>query len=213
MGRAPVIAVLLTLLAGSVLTTSCATTSTSTAARRDARRLRALERSFHEFVATPLPDEASIEDAVARLEALRLDYVDALTAASNDDDRLLALLRLAELHLDLSARIRRVPENGATGEAARALDARLAARALPLEATGLSVLAQVVEADVGVVDDDVSDVARFVRRARLYLHLHTDAPLTEADLDVLREELVAVRFRAPRSLLDVGRIGQRAARR
>lgn len=202
MARALIIALLLTTTV-STLGTGCATTAV-TAQKRDARRLRALERSFHAFVAASLTDEAAIEPAVARLEALRLDYLDALSASTDENDRLLALVRLAELHLDLSARIRRVPYVGV--DDSRAFDARLSARALPLEATGLSVLSQVAER--GVDDDN-----RFVQRARLYLHLHTDAVLTEADLDVLREELVAVSFRAPRSLLDTGRIGQRAARR
>lgn len=203
MGRVLLTGLLLLTTVTSTLSAGCATT-TITAQKRDARRLRALERSFHAFVATALVDEQAIEPAVARLEALRLDYLDALTTSVDEHDRRLALVRLAELHLDLSARIRRVPYAGADNR--QAFDARLSARALPLEATGISVLEQVVER----VDDDED---RFARRARLYLHLHTDAVLTEADLDVLREELVAVSFRAPRSLLDTGRIGQRAARR
>jgi len=52
-----------------------------------------------------------------------------------------------------------------------------------------------------------------VQRARLYLRLHTHAHLADADLEVLRLELTASSFRAPRTLLDAGRIGQRAARR
>ncbi len=198
---------LTTVLASTTFSAGCATPS-ATIQQRDARRLRALERSFHAFVATPVHDEASLESAVARLESLRLDYVDALTTSTSEEDRLLALTRLAEMHLDLSARIRRVPYGGAVGAESKAFDARLSARALPLEATGLSVLAQIVERG-----SDGGDTDRFIKRARLYLHLHTDAPLTSDDLDVLRDELVAVQFRAPRSLLDVGRIGQRSARR
>ncbi len=201
MARA-LLAGLLLLTTVTSLASGCATTAVASH-QRDARRLRALERSFHAFVASPIADEHGIEAAVGRLEALRLDYLDALTTSVDEHDRLLALVRLAELHLDLSARIRRVPYVGVDDHVA--FDARLSARALPLEATGISVLQQ--------VDDSGSDHDRFVQRARLYLHLHTDASLTEADLDVLREELVAVSFRAPRSLLDTGRIGQRAARR
>jgi len=153
---------------------------------------------------SPSPSSTSRRSSPPSPASKRCDYLDALTTSVDEHDRRLALVRLAELHLDLSARIRRVPYAGVDNR--QAFDARLSARALPLEATGISVLEQVVDR----VDDDED---RFARRARLYLHLHTDAVLTEADLDVLREELVAVSFRAPRSLLDTGRIGQRAARR
>lgn len=177
--------------------------------QRDARRLRALERSFHEFVSVQVSAADDIEPAVARLESLRFEYLDALTISVEEGDRLLALLRLAEAHLDLSARIRRVayPIGIVDGDRS-AFDASLSARALPLEATGLSLLGQVVQrgTDVGVD-------GRFVKRARLYLRLHTESRLTPGDLDILRTELVAVTWRAPRTLLDTGRIGQRAARR
>jgi hypothetical protein len=197
------------LLLGALSTTlSACATPRPTHAHHDARRLRALERQFHAFVAVPLRSESDVEPAIAALEALRLDYVDALTAAATERERLQALVRLAELHLDLSARIRRVPY---PDEDAATFDARLSSWALPLEATGTSVLQQVVSRAVEVgaaLNDD-----RFVKRARLYLHLHTSTHLTNDDIDVLRDELVAVDFRAPRSLLDAGRIGQRAARR
>jgi len=188
-------------------------------AHRDARRLRVLETAFHETVSSPLSSTDDIESHIARLEALRLEYLDALSSTSHERDRLLALLRLAELHLDASARIRRVPyprvSPGSTMAASKsspptssAFDKQLSARALPLEATGLSLLEQIVQRG-----DDAGVDGRFVRRARLYLRLHTDARLEEEDIAVLRAELVATTYRAPRSLLDTGRIGQRAARR
>jgi hypothetical protein len=198
---------LLGALSTSTLLTACAS-STTALVHHDTRRLRALERQFHAFVATPLRQESDVEAAIAELESLRLDYVDALTAARTERERLQALVRLAELHLDLSARIRRVPYPDTSSRGA--FDARLSSWALPLEATGISVLQQVNER----ADDTSADANdRFVKRARLYLHLHTSTHLTAADVDVLRDELVASDFRAPRSLLDTGRIGQRAARR
>ncbi len=186
------------------------------AAHRDARRLRVLEASFHEAVAQPLASPDDIEPHIARVEALRLEYLDALSVSSTERDRLLALLRLAELHLDASARIRRVPypKTSSSPVSAAAFDQQLSARALPLEATGLSLLEQIVQRgdDVGIAEDAGVD-GRFVRRARLYLRLHTEARLEPEDVDVLRAELLATTYRAPRSLLDTGRIGQRAARR
>jgi hypothetical protein len=200
--------------AGSVVVGACATPTDGAAqARRDGRRLRALERSFHGFVSHKLKDLDDVEAATAQLEQLRLDYVDALAEPSSAErDRLLALLRLAELHLDLSARIRRVPyPANLDARQQRQFDVRLSALALPLEATGQGILEQIVQrADRGGVD------GRFVHRARLYLHLHAhqgDVVLDDADVAVLQSELVATTFRAPRSLLEAGRVGQRAARR
>ena len=192
----------------------CATSASSAQATSDSRRLRALERSFHGFVAVKLHNLEEVEDATARLEQLRLDYLDALTDPGSDErDRLWAMLRLAELHLDLSARIRRVPypSSGADVDARAAFDATLSQRALPLEATGKGVLEQIVlRADRAGVD------GRFVARARLYLHLHPQqgsVALDDADVALLQQELMASTFRAPRSLLEAGRLGQRAARR
>ena len=200
--------VMTTALAGAVFTGACATSATVTQ-QADARRLRVLERSFHSFVATPLERVADVERATATLERLRLEYLDALAKTHEERERLLALTRLAELHLDLSARIRRVPYPGELNVDDRgSFDRGLSARALPLEATGLSLLRQVLERGEATAVDN-----RAVKRARLYLRLHTAEALTPEDLDVLQRELVAVSWRAPRSLLDTGRIGQRAARR
>jgi len=181
-------------------------------AQRDARRLRVLELSFHEFTSDHLLSLDDIEPAVARLEVLRADYLDALSAADGERERLLALLRLAEAHLDLSARVRRVPYPASIAPSARAaFDAELSHRALPLEATGLGILDQVVQRG-----SEVSANGRFVKRARLYQHLQRvggESALNNDDIEFLRAELVAVSYRAPRSLLDTGRVGQRAARR
>lgn len=188
-------------------------TPAATQSQRDVRRLRALERSFYAFTATRLQALDDIEGATSALEQLRLDYVDALADPSSAErDRLLALLRLAELHLDLSARIRRMPYPAGLDESQqRQLDVQLSALALPLEATGQGVLLQLIQrAERAGVD------GRFVKRAWLYLHLHAhvgDILLDEGDVSVLRAELVATSFRAPRTLLEAGRVGQRAARR
>lgn len=190
----------------------CATPQASQE-QRDTRRLRALERSFHAFTATKLKDFDDVETATTQLEQLRMDYLDALSDTSSaEKDQLLALLRLAELHLDLGARVRRVPYPAHLDERQqRQFDVRLSALALPLEATGQGILEQIVQrADRDGVD------GRFVHRARLYLHLHAhkgDVLLDDDDVAVLRQELVAQTFRAPRSLLEAGRVGQRAARR
>jgi len=185
----------------------CATPTASSA--RDARRLRALEPGFAAFVAVRLGAVDDIEPVVAGLEELRLEYLDALSASTTEKERLLALLRIAEAHLDVSARIRRIPYPAGLSTSARAaFDATQSARALPLEATGLSLLQQ-----LGRRGDEAGIDGRFVQRARLYLRLHGDAHLADADLEVLRLELTASSFRAPRTLLDAGRIGQRAARR
>lgn len=197
----------LVVLCGLLVGVGCATPTTSAA--RDARRLRALEPEFSAFVASRLVAIDDVEPAVARLEELRLEYLDALSASTTEKERLLALLRIAEAHLDVSARIRRIPYPAGLSSSARpAFDAALSARALPLEATGLSLLQQIVRHS-----DDAGLDGRFVQRARLYLRLHADHHLGDDDLDVLRLELTASSFRAPRSLLDAGRIGQRAARR
>lgn len=209
------VSLLLLLCACAVDVAGCATAQQmqSQQQQRDTRRLRALERSFLAFTAQKLKDLDDVEAATAVLEQLRMDYVDALSAGSSaEGDQLLALLRLAELHLDLSARIRRVPyPHNLDERGQRQFDVRLSALALPLEATGQGILEQILQrADRGGVD------GRFVQRARLYLHLHAhqgDVLLDDDDVALLRKELVAQTFRAPRSLLEAGRVGQRAARR
>ncbi|HEY4222431.1 MAG TPA: hypothetical protein VGO62_13845, partial [Myxococcota bacterium] len=145
----------------------------------------------------------------AALEALRLDYLDVLARAPQPRDRLLVLLRIAELHLDLGARIRRVPyPAGASDADKQTFDAMLSQDALPLEAVGRGVLAQAVDfADTRGLD------GRFVHRARLYQSLESGAPLDKDEIAWLSHELVDRTFGAPRTLLEAGRIGQRAARR
>lgn len=193
--------------------TACATTaSTTTAAQADHRRLLGLERAFFAFANTRLRSLDDVEAATAVLEDLRLDYVDVLAGPqAAERDRLLALLRLAELHLDLAARVRRVPYvDGDDDDAKRRFDTTLSGLALPLEATGLGMLDQLVaRAARGGVE------GRFVARARLYqrLHAHSAAALDDGDRAALTGELVAQTFRAPRSLLEAGRLSQRAARR
>jgi hypothetical protein len=172
-------------------------------------RDKVLEREFLAFTTRTVPSELAIEDELAQLEALRVRYLDALTAAETDLDRLFSLVRIAELHLDLGARIRRVPYPPALDDAQKhAFDDDLSRRALPLEAVGRGVLQQAVDyADRRDLD------GRFVRRARLYLTLHEGKPLQSEDVVALRRELSGGPYAAPRRLLEAGRIGQRAARR
>jgi hypothetical protein len=47
----------------------------------------------------------------------------------------------------------------------------------------------------------------------LYRALHAGEALTTEDIGFLRRELTARSFVAPRTLLEAGRVGQRAARR
>jgi hypothetical protein len=172
------------------------------------RRLRALDARFVAFTAQRLDDIHDVEPAIVELESLRLEWLDVLGAVEDEGTRLLVLLRLGELHLDLAARVRRVPYAPGLDDAGRAgVDATLSAWALPLEATGHGIVAQVVaRAHRARLD------GRFVRRARLYQRLHAGQHLDDDDLRVLRSELAAVAFRAPGTLLQAGRIGQRAAR-
>ena len=220
---AAVVVVVVVAVVDVAFVSGCATAHADIAEKRNARRLRALERSFHAFTATRLRDLDDVEAATAALEQLRMDYLDVLApvgdardvAPVDERDQLLALLRLAELHLDLGARIRRVPYPVGSDEAhKRQFDVRLSALALPLEAIGQGVLEQIMQrADRADVD------GRFVHRARLYLHLHAlsdrgvDGHLDADDVATLQRELLAQTFRAPRSLLEAGRVGQRAARR
>lgn len=189
----------------------CATAA-PTQSSKDIRRLLSLERSFYGFVAVKLQDLQQVEEATARLEELRLDYLHALSEPSSGErDRLWAMLRLAELHLDLAARIRRVPYGSGDPFTRADFDATLSQRALPQEATGQGILRQILQRA-----ERSGVYGRFVARARLYLHLHPQegaTALSATDIGVLQQELVASTFRAPRSLLEAGRVGQRAARR
>jgi hypothetical protein len=105
--------------------------------------------------------------------------------------------------------VRRLPYPAGSSSAAKArFDAQLSQAALPLEAVGLGVLAQAIDyADTHGLD------GRFVHRARLYRALHAGAPLDATEVAWLRRELVDRSFGAPRTLLDAGRLGQKAARR
>jgi hypothetical protein len=182
------------------------------------RELRVLDASFASFTAGRLHGVDDAETAVARLESIRLDWLAVLGAddgvargddgVARGDEGTLALLRLAELHLDLAARIRRIPyPAGVDDNERRAFDAMLSRLALPLEATGQGVLAQITARAARGGGD-----GRFVRRARLYQRLHGGHPLGADDVRVLTAELEATTFRAPTTLLQAGRIGQRASR-
>lgn len=175
----------------------------------DQRRLRVLERDFSAFVAERPRTPAQVEEQIAALEVLRLAYLEVLARAVAPRERIFCLVRLAELHLDLSARIRRLPyAEHASAEDQRRFDAELSQEALPLEAVGQGILAQaLLEAEARGIE------TRFSRRARLYAALHSGAPLDSEHLAWLRQELVDRSWAAPRTLLEAGRLGQRAARR
>lgn len=157
------------------------------------RRLFVLERDFAEFSAKSIRSPEDIEEQIAALEAVRFEYVHALSKATVPRDRLLCLLRIAELHLDLGARIRRVPYPvGANLSDKNSFDEMLSQEALPLEAVGRGVLAQAIDyADTHGVD------GRFVRRARLYKTLAAGDPLDVEEIAWLRRDLVDRTFGAP----------------
>lgn len=186
------------------------------------RRLLVLESEFADFVAVRLDRDgdgeragtpemiANVELETAALEGLRLRYLDVIEQAGLHRPRVIAMVRLAELHLDLASRTRRLPyPPDATPVEKKAWDERLSRLALPLEAVGLGVLEQVDEyAEHRELD------GRFIRRARVYLALHTSRPLGRDEIATLNRELLARGpYGGPRRLLEAGRVGQRAARR
>lgn len=197
------------LLLVCALGVSCAHVPGGDAAPLSARRLAVLEHDVRAFTAVRLTSLDDVDREVRTLEALRLAYLDTLAMVTPPRDHLLCLVRIAEIHLDLGARVRRVPyPPGATEAERAAFDDVLSQQALPLEAVGRGVLAQALDfAGSHGVDD------RFARRARLYQRIHGGDALDRADLAVLRAELSAHTFVAPRTLLEASRIGQRAARR
>ena len=87
---------------------------------------------------------ASLEKSHRTLLSLRLAYLDALSAAkASTPVQVLLLVRIAELHLDFAARIRRLGyPPGATQKQQAQFDKELSRRASPLEAAGLGVLEQ-----------------------------------------------------------------------
>jgi len=211
------------LVAAALSAAGCAhVPDTQSDARQTERRLLVLEGEFSEFTAADLarseeglpldPAEAlaDLDRHNARLESLRLRYLNLVGEGSDDRQRVVAMVRIAEPHLDLGARIRRLHyPRDATVEQMRAYDDQLGRIATPLEAVGYGVLGQVVDyAERRRFD------GRFVRRARLYLGLHRDGSLSRGEIVTLRSELSRTApYGAPRRLLGAGRVGQRASRR
>lgn len=182
-----------------------------------------LEHEFARFVGhrldvsadgVPLRGESALVEldrAERWLETLRLRYVRLLVGAPTLEIRHLVLLRLAELHLDLAARIRRIPtaEDRDDGELQR-WSLRLAQRAAPLEGIGFGMLDQIAQLPAGV-----PSVERFRARAHLYavLHSEVDGTLGPAEVATLRQELTRDGlYPAPRRLLEGHQVGRRAAR-
>lgn len=214
------------LLALAAALAGCATPSSTRGGdeRLAERRLLVLEEEFADFTSRrlhvsddgePLGGEemfAEVNREIARLEGLRLRYLVLLGPNASDRQRVVAMVRIAELHFDLGARIRRLPyPSSLTPAELRAYDERLARLAAPLEAVGRGVLEQVIDyADRRGFD------GRFVRRARLYAALHGEPPrrLDDEELRALHHELSRpAPYGAPRRLLETGRVGQRASRR
>ncbi|MFZ9886732.1 MAG: hypothetical protein ACO3JL_04440 [Myxococcota bacterium] len=210
----------LVVAASSTQTPAVAAPGVSTTAYR---AILVLEEDFARFIAhrldlsadgLPLRGEAAfveVERAERTLEHLRLRYVALLTGDPNEEIRHLVLLRLAELHLDLGARIRRIPapQSDVEGEGQRWAK-RLTQRAVPLEGVGVGMLEQIARLPEGT-----ASVQRFRNRAQLYAVLHAaeDGVLGPAQVATLRLELARdATYPAPRRLLEVRQVGRRAAR-
>lgn len=211
-----------------VLAQACASPSVF---RREAsdpeKRLRLLERDFLSFTQRPLdisigdfssePDArlAGLDPWISELESLRLRYLQIAAHDHSESHRLIAMLRIAELHLDLGARIRRIPypETWPDSDLQR-FDAALSRAALPLEIVGIGVLEQVVDYSARV-PPALGDAAGYVDRCEMYLVLHrgNGERLGAAHLATLTRELSRKSaYPAPKTLLEAGRIGKRASR-
>lgn len=216
------------LVAAGLSSSACvhqpAATARTSAKAHLQRKLLVLEGETNRFWSGTLSDakppsraqtKAAIERETKALERLRMRYLDVLAEADDDRDRVLVMLRLAELHLDLGARIRRAEyPHDATDADRAAFDAFLSKKALPLEATAHGLIAQIL--DLGRRRGIEGEL---VERAELYARLHGPrsdqaGPLGPLWLPILeREWSKRGPFAAPRRLLEAGRIGQRAARR
>lgn len=187
------------------------------------RVILSLEHDFARFVGHRL--DVSLDDVPMRgesalvevdraerwLERLRLRYISLLVGDRTLEIRHLVLLRLAELHLDLAARVRRIPAaEGLDDVEQQRWSQRLVQRAVPLEGIGLGMLDQIARLPAGA-----SSVERFRARAHLYTVLHggDGSPLGPTEVATLRQELVRDgMFPAPRRLLEGRQVGRRAAR-
>jgi hypothetical protein len=189
------------------------------------KQLLLLEQDFAQFVAAKLSYAgaasgenqssilASCESEVRKLESLRLRYLDLVAVSRSHRHRVTAMTRIAELHLDFGARIRRIayPDSLQSTVELDLFEKKLASAALPYEAIGLGILRQI---DDFATRRQLS--GRMVQRAQLYLALHdsSSSVLMPSHFVTLRHELsTGGPFRAPRRLLETGRIGRRAERR
>ena len=215
---------LIALVGAALVAPGCAAVRAARPPPSAQQTLWVLEHDFQRFIATDLrrgpggrplsAEEARVQlDAqVAVLEALRMRYLDVLERTEEPRLQVLAMVRMAELHLDLGARIRRLPyPREATEPELRAYDQRLSQLAAPYEAVGRGLLAQVLD-----LSAREAVRGRLVERARLYMALHEAGRprLSSQERAALLRELGSTEpFAAPRSLLDAGRVGLRAARR
>ena len=189
------------------------------------RQLLLLEADFVRFTSTEIKMRKyqgnfkvlsvlnACENDVKNLESLRARYLALVGKAVTDQQRLLAMIRLAELHLDFGARLRRVdyPQATLTDAQRNRFDQKLSNAALPYEAVGLGILNQIIDYST---ERNLS--GRMTKRAHMYAALH-GAPggqLTRQHISTLKIELTAKGpYRSPRRLLETGRIGRWAARR
>ncbi len=179
--------------------------------------LIALEPGFQDFVNTeiqvssPAASLDGLEQQIDHLVRLRDDYLGVILAYPRNGYSALALVRVAELHLDLAARARALPPpEDATADNARAFYEITEVYAVPLEEAGLMLLRQVERASFHQVMAEP-----WVERAQLYLLLH-DPQLGPRDhrrtASLRRRALADPRFGPPRRLLDTGKLLPRAAR-
>ena len=210
-----------------VLLLSACVHQTQTSQKSDAQslaRLDSYELSFASFISSDLNvDEVgqrrdpmvAIDQEHAKLQGLRLRYLRLLSANASPEVRAKTMMRIAELHLDLAARIRKAsypPELNL--EERQLFEAQLSRVAAPLEATGAGVLQQ-MQSDLTLTQKN----ARFLERSSLYLSLHSldegaQKRLGAIQRAILQRELDsrAMPYAAPSRLLSRGRIGSRSAR-
>jgi|GEM_PF-1107508 len=228
--RSPLLMILL--LAPAVLAGGCQhATSTQRSRATAQQRVQHLESSFQKFISVRFDDDnrrlRSVQGAYEverkKLERLRMRYLDVVRDARDERVQLLAMMRVAEMHLDLAARVRRIPYPSTSSDKG-AFDDQLSRWALPLEAVGMGILHQMAPTSAVATRPSSSTPKRTLhalptardlrQRATLYLAMHEERrPLTTGERnDVRAIAAQRSRFAPPSRLVGVGRLGQRSAR-
>ncbi|MFH1811242.1 MAG: hypothetical protein ABIJ09_21060 [Pseudomonadota bacterium] len=176
-----------------------------------------LEPHFQAFIGTPIVARSparcldNLENEMLRMVDLRDRYLEVLLTHPRNAYSALALVRVAELHLDLAARARALPAPlDASADEATAFYEITEVYAVPLERAGLSLIEQVDK--LGFYEPLA---APWVDRARLYLALHAaaDHPSHVRVVRALKRRVaLEPRFAPPSTLLDGDRLAPRAAR-